>query len=62
MCYSECMDLVVIASHPHIPVSRPFEIFGVDIMELPKTASGNTHMVVFQDLFTKWPFVFPVPD
>ena len=47
--------------HP-IPVSRPFEIFGVDIMELPKTASGSMHVVVFQDLFTKWLFVFPVPD
>ena len=47
--------------HP-IPVSRPFEIFGVDIMELPKTSSGNSYVVVFQDLFTKWPFVFPVPD
>ena len=31
-------------------------------MELPKTSSGNSYVVVFQDLFTKWPFVFPVPD
>ena len=46
--------------HP-ILVSRPFEIFGVDIMELPMTSSGNSYIVVFQDLFTKWPFVFPVP-
>lgn len=47
--------------HP-IPVSRPLQIFGVDIMELPKTSSGNSYVVAFQDLFTKWPFVFPVPD
>ena len=47
--------------HP-IPVSHPFQILGVDLMELPKTSSGNRCVVVFQDMFTKWPFVFPVPD
>ena len=35
---------------------------GIDIMDLPLTESGNRHVVVIQDLFTKWPFVFPVPD
>ena len=47
--------------HP-IPVHHPFEIWGVDIMELPVTAKGNRYVVVFQDLFTKWPIVFVVPD
>ena len=47
--------------HP-IPVQRPFQIVGVDIMDLPLTTSGNRHVVVFQDFFTKWPLVFPVPD
>lgn len=47
--------------HP-IPVGRPFQILGIDIMDLPLTDSGNKHVVVVQDLFTKWPFVFPVPD
>ena len=47
--------------HP-IPVHRPFEIWGVDIMELPVTVKGNRYVVVFQDLFTKWPLVFAVPD
>ena len=47
--------------HP-IPVSRPFQIFGIDIMDLPLTDQGNRHVVVIQDLFTKWPLVFPVPD
>ena len=50
---------------PHltpIPVQRPFQILGVDVMDLPCTESGNRHVVVFQDLFTKWPMVFPVPD
>ena len=47
--------------HP-IPVTRPFQILGIDIMDLPLTDNGNRHIVVVQDLFTKWPFVFPVPD
>ena len=47
--------------HP-IPVSRPFQILGVDVMDLPLTTSGNKHVLVFQDLFTKWPMVYPIPD
>ena len=47
--------------HP-IPVSRPFQIWGVDIMELPTTARHNRYVIVFQDLFTKWPLVFAAPD
>jgi len=47
--------------HP-IPVSRPFQIVGVDVMDLPLTKSGNCHVVVFQDYLTKFPLVFPVPD
>ena len=45
-----------------IPVDHPFQIVGVDIMELPLTAKGNKYLVVFQDLFTKWPMAFPTPD
>ena len=45
-----------------IPVSRIFQIVGVDIMELPKTQSGNRYVVVFQDFLSKWPMVFPVAD
>ena len=40
----------------------PFQIFGVDVMDLPKTESGNKHVLVFQDFLTKWPLVFPIPD
>ena len=46
--------------HP-IPVQRPFQIIGVDIMDLPAT-QGNKHVVVFQDFFSKWPLIFPVAD
>ena len=31
-------------------------------MDLPPTEQGNRHVVVVQDLFTKWPFAFAVPD
>ena len=47
--------------HP-IPVQKLFQIIGVDIMDLPVTEQGNKHVVVFQDYFTKWPLVFPVPN
>ena len=45
-----------------IPVQRPFQIMGVDLMELPMTTRGNKYVLVFQDLFTKWPMVYPLPD
>ena len=47
--------------HP-IPVQRPFQIWGVDVMELPRTAKGNKYVIVMQDFLTKWPLVFPAPD
>ena len=47
--------------HP-IPVNRPFQVLGVDIMDLPITESGNKHVVVFQDYFSKWPLVYAVRD
>jgi len=31
-------------------------------MELPITTRENRYVIVFQDLFTKWPIVFPTPD
>ena len=47
--------------HP-IPVSKPFQILGIDVMDLPLTDQGNKHVVVIQDLFTKWPLAFAIPD
>ena len=47
--------------HP-IPVQRPFQIVGVDVMDLPKTIDGNCHVLVFQDYLTKWPLVYPILD
>ena len=47
--------------HP-IPVSWPFQIVGVDIMELPQTNRGNKYVLVFQDYLTKWLLAIPMPD
>ena len=47
---------------PPLPVQRRFQIFGVDIMELPITKSGKRYVIVFQDFLMKWPLVFPAPD
>ena len=47
--------------HP-IPTEHPFQIVGVDLMELLMTTRGNKYVVVFQDLFTKWPMAYPTPD
>ena len=38
--------------HP-IPVSKPFQIVGADLMELPKTRRGNKYVLVLQDYLTK---------
>jgi len=38
--------------HP-ISVRRPFQIWGIDIMELPKTAKGNKYVIILQDFLTK---------
>ena len=47
---------------PLNPIPKPFQIFGVDVMELPKTERANQYVIVFQDMFSKWRMVFAVPD
>ena len=47
--------------HP-IPVSRPFQIVGIDLMELPQIKKGKKYVVVMQDYLTKWPLVYPTSD
>jgi len=37
-----------------IPVQGPFQILGIDIMELPKINTGNKYVIVLQDFLTKW--------
>ena len=43
-----------------IATERPFQIIGVDIMELPVTTQGNRYVIVFQDLFTNGQWFFPL--
>ena len=45
-----------------IPIQRPFQIMGVDIMALPNTSKGNQYVLVFQDFLSKWPMVYALPD
>ena len=52
----------IISSLKPIPVSHILQIVGMDIMELPKTQSGNKYVVIFQDFLSKWPMAFPVTN
>ena len=45
-----------------LPVAGPFDHVGVDVIQFPRSHSGNLYAVVFMDYLTKWPEVFPVPD
>ena len=45
-----------------IPVGRPFEMVGVDVLQLPLSNQGHQYAVVFLDYLTKWPEVFAVAD
>ena len=40
----------------------PFDRVGVDVVQFPKSRSGNKYAVVFIDYLTKWPEVFPTAD
>lgn len=41
-----------------IPVNQPWELVGVDVLQMPKSRSGKNYIVVFVDHFTKWPEAF----
>jgi len=45
-----------------IPVAGPFDRIGVDVIQFPRSSSGNQYAIVFMDYLTKWPEVFPSPD
>lgn len=47
--------------HP-IPVSKPFQIVSVDLMEFPRTHRGNKYVLVLQNYLTKWPLAYALPD
>ena len=46
-----------------IPVSRIFEILGMDIMgPFPETERGNQYILVLVDYLIKWPEAFPLQN
>ena len=46
-----------------LQASEPFEVVGLDILtSLPTTQSGNKHLLVVVDFFTKWAEAFPLKD
>ena len=45
-----------------VAVGGPFEMVGVDVLQLPLSHQGHQYAVVFQDYLTKWPEVFAVAD
>ena len=36
--------------------SKPWELVAVDILKVPMSSSGNQHVLVIQDYYSKWPF------
>jgi transposase InsO family protein len=44
------------------PPSRSFERVSVDLIKLPRSLSGNEHIAVFIDAFTRWPEAVTIPN
>lgn len=45
-----------------IPVTAPFDRWGIDIVHLPRTDNSNRYAVVAIDYFTKWPEARALPN
>ncbi|EYC05399.1 hypothetical protein Y032_0082g1560 [Ancylostoma ceylanicum] len=41
-------------------VTKPFEVIGVDVLEMGRTRNGNRYLVVVIDHFSKWLEAYPV--
>uniref|UniRef100_A0A5S6QBE1 RNA-directed DNA polymerase n=1 Tax=Trichuris muris TaxID=70415 RepID=A0A5S6QBE1_TRIMR len=46
----------------NMPIGRPWERLGMDILELPQSSAGNRYALVIQDYFTKWVSALPLKD
>jgi len=45
-----------------IPVGGPFDMIGMDFVELDVSKSGNRYALVFQDYLSKWPEVYALTN
>jgi hypothetical protein len=45
-----------------LDVEKPFDLVGMDILELSRTSAGNKYAVVFTDYVTKYVEAYPMPD
>ena len=46
----------------NMPMGKPWEMLGVDILKVPMSCQGNSYILVIQDYFTKWPVAIPLKD
>ena len=46
----------------NMPIGKPWEMLGVDILKVPMLCQGNSNILVIQDYFTKWPVAIPLKD
>ena len=45
-----------------IPVAGPWDRVGVDVLQLPRSNTGNRYLIVFVDYLTKWVEAFATPN
>lgn len=48
--------------YPITDFEKPFDIIGVDILELSRTNNNNKYVLVFTDYLTKWVEAFAIRD
>ena len=53
ICQKHKKTSTVESLHP-LPVGRPFDRVGIDLLQLPLTPLGNKYIVVATDYLTKW--------
>ncbi|EYC34973.1 hypothetical protein Y032_1220g3764 [Ancylostoma ceylanicum] len=61
-CFLHNPKAAVVPPLKPIVTAKPYEIIGVDVLELGLTASGNRYAVTVIDHFSKYAAAYPVPD
>ena len=63
MICSSCKDPQRRAPLQNVEAGYPLQMVATDIMgPFPKTAAGNTHILVISDYFTRWVEAYPIPN